>query len=82
MVDLLIGGKIGLDLNEGKNLIGVYKNLFKVLIDFVFLDILFKVEYKNGLVEVLKYGFIGDFKLYEYLKVNDKLILNEIKCVI
>lgn len=79
MVDSSIGGKTGLDLNEGKNLIGAYKNPLKVLIDPAFLDTLPKVEYKNGLAEVLKHGLIGDPKLYEYLKVNDKLTLNEIK---
>lgn len=79
MVDSSIGGKTGLDLNEGKNLIGAYKNPLKVLIDPAFLDTLPKVEYKNGLAEVLKHGLIGDPKLYEYLKLNDKLTLNEIK---
>lgn len=78
MVDSSIGGKTGLDLNEGKNLIGAYKNPLKVLIDPIFLETLPKVEYKNGLAEVLKAGLIGDPKLYEYLKVNDKLTLNEI----
>ena len=79
MVDSSIGGKTGIDLNEGKNLIGAFKNPLKVLVDPVFLETLPKVEYKNGLAEVLKAGLIGDPKLYEYLKINDKLTLNELK---
>ena len=79
MVDSSIGGKTGIDLNEGKNLIGAFKNPLKVLVDPVFLETLSKIEYKNGLAEVLKAGLIGDPKLYEYLKTNDKLTLNELK---
>lgn len=79
MVDASIGGKTGLDLNEGKNLIGAFKNPLKVLIDPIFLETLPKIEYKNGLAEVLKAGIIGDPSLYEYLKTQDKLTLKELK---
>ncbi|WP_035357334.1 3-dehydroquinate synthase [Acholeplasma granularum] len=78
MVDSSIGGKTGIDLNQGKNLIGAFKNPVKVFIDPIFLSTLPKVEYKNGLAETLKAGLIGNPKLYEYLKVNDKLTINEI----
>jgi len=82
MVDSSIGGKTGIDLNEGKNLIGAFKNPLKVFVDPMFLDTLPNVEYKNGLAEVLKAGLIGDPKLYAYLKSNDKLTINEIKSAI
>lgn len=78
MVDSSIGGKTGIDTNEGKNMVGVFKNPLKVIIDPKFLDTLPKIEYKNGLAEVLKAGIIGDKSLYEYLKTHDQLTLDEI----
>ncbi len=78
MVDSSIGSKTGIDLKEGKNLLGVFKNPLMVIIDPVVLNTLPMVEYKNGLAEVLKAGIIKDVRLYEYLKTHDVLTLNEI----
>ena len=68
----------GIDLKEGKNLLGVFKNPLQVIIDPDLLDTLPKNEYKNGLAEVLKAGLIGNPPLYHYLKENDILTEKEI----
>ncbi len=78
MVDSSIGGKTGIDIKEGKNLLGVFKNPLKVVIDPEILQTLPKNEYKNGLAEVLKAGLIANPSLYEYLKTNDVLTEKEI----
>ncbi len=78
MVDSSIGGKTGIDIKEGKNLLGVFKNPLKVVIDSTLLQTLPKNEYKNGLAEVLKAGLIGNPSLFEYLKENDVLTQKEI----
>lgn len=78
MVDSSIGSKTGIDILEGKNLIGAFKNPLKVYIDPLLLKTLPKVEYKNGLAEVIKAGLIGNKALYEYVKVHDTLTLEEI----
>ncbi|MBN1157322.1 3-dehydroquinate synthase [Candidatus Woesearchaeota archaeon] len=58
MVDSSIGGKTGVDLPQGKNLIGTFHQPKKVFVDISFLETLPDEEYENGLVEMLKHGFI------------------------
>lgn len=82
MVDSSIGSKTGIDLKEGKNLLGVFKNPLLVIIDPIVLDTLPLIEYKNGLAEVLKAGIIKDVRLYDYLKTHDVLTINEITMAI
>jgi 3-dehydroquinate synthase len=78
-VDSSIGGKVGIDLKEGKNLIGSFYNPKLVFIDPMFLNTLDKLEYANGLAEMIKAGLIGDKKLYHYLLENEIVTENEIK---
>ncbi|WP_162163915.1 3-dehydroquinate synthase [Acholeplasma hippikon] len=78
MVDSSIGGKVGIDLPEGKNLVGLFNNPKVVLIDPNLLQTLPVDEYRNGLAEVIKAGIIGDYSILEYLKKHDKLTINEI----
>jgi 3-dehydroquinate synthase len=59
-VDSSIGGKVGIDHREGKNLIGSFYQPRVVLIDPGLLDTVPSGEYLNGLAEVIKYGFIAD----------------------
>ena len=68
MVDSSIGGKTGIDTAYGKNLVGVFKQPILVITDTYFLKTLPKVEYINGLAEVLKAGLIWDHTLLELLK--------------
>lgn len=60
MVDSSVGGKVGVDLPEGKNLVGAFKQPTVVLIDPDFLATLPDVEWRCGMAEVVKAGLIGD----------------------
>lgn len=68
MVDSSIGGKTGIDTTYGKNLVGAFKQPILVVTDTHFLKTLPKVEFINGLAEVLKAGLIRDKALLELLK--------------
>lgn len=57
MVDSSIGGKTGINLNQGKNLVGSIYQPYAVIADLNFLKTLPEREYLSGLSEVLKYGF-------------------------
>ena len=67
-VDAAIGGKTGVNLASGKNLLGTFHQPRAVLIDPAVLGTLPSREYRAGLYESLKCGVIGDaglFKLFE-----------------
>jgi 5-deoxy-5-amino-3-dehydroquinate synthase len=58
-VDAAIGGKTGVNLPEGKNLVGAYWQPHAVLCDTETLETLPPREYRNGLGEMAKYAFLG-----------------------
>ncbi len=60
MVDASVGGKTGLDLPEGKNLIGAFKQPELVVIDTNVLATLPEAEWRCGLAEVVKHGLLAD----------------------
>ena len=60
MVDSSVGGKVAIDLPEGKNLAGAFWPPVEVRIPLDALDSLDERQRRNGLAEVLKYGFIMD----------------------
>jgi len=60
MVDASVGGKTGIDLPAGKNLVGAFKQPDGVLIDPHMLDTLPDEEVRSGLAEMIKHGVIGD----------------------
>jgi 3-dehydroquinate synthase len=60
MVDSSIGGKTGINIAEGKNLVGAIYQPKGVLIDPVILESLSKEEVMAGLGEIIKYGAIWD----------------------
>ena len=67
-VDAAIGGKTGVNLVSGKNLLGTFHQPRVVLVDPAVLETLPSREYHAGLYESLKCGIIGDpglFKLFE-----------------
>jgi 3-dehydroquinate synthase len=67
-VDAAIGGKTGVNLASGKNLLGTFHQPRAVLVDPAVLETLPSREYRAGLYESLKAGIIGDpglFKLFE-----------------
>jgi 3-dehydroquinate synthase len=59
-VDSSVGGKTGVNLPEGKNLVGVFHQPVGVWIDLDFLDTLVAREFAAGMAEVIKYGVIMD----------------------
>ena len=63
----LIGGKVAVDLPEGKNLIGTFYHPKMVLIDPDTLKTLPKRFINDGMAEVIKYGCIKDKNLFERL---------------
>ncbi|MCP4166629.1 MAG: 3-dehydroquinate synthase [Chloroflexi bacterium] len=68
MVDSSIGGKTGVDLPQGKNLIGAFKQPSLVVVDPSVLSTLPSVEFRNGLAEVIKHGIIADPLLFAQLE--------------
>src|SRR5713226_8430926 len=69
-VDSAIGGKTGVNLAEGKNLVGAFYPPRLVLADPEVLETLPVREYRSGLYEVIKYGIIGDAEMFAYLEKN------------
>lgn len=63
-VDSSVGGKVGVDLDRGKNLVGSFYQPKRVIIDPNVLNTLEDKFYKDGMGEVIKYGFIKDKNLY------------------
>ena len=59
-MDAAIGGKTGVNLIAGKNLIGSFHQPLAVLIDPAVLDTLPEREYRAGLFEIIKHGVIAD----------------------
>jgi len=59
MVDSSVGGKTGVDLPQGKNLVGAFCQPHAVLADTSFLDTLPKREWRSGMAEVIKYCALG-----------------------
>lgn len=67
-VDSAIGGKTGVNLPEGKNLVGAFYQPDAVLVDPLTLRTLPLREYRSGLYEVIKYGVLGDARLFNYVQ--------------
>jgi 3-dehydroquinate synthase len=67
-VDSSIGGKTGVNLREGKNLVGAFYPAQLVIADPKVLLTLPHREYRSGLYEVVKYGIIADPELFAYLE--------------
>ena len=69
-VDSSVGGKVGINLPEAKNMVGAFLQPLGVLIDTATLETLDRREYRAGLGEVIKYGVILDAELFDYLEAN------------
>lgn len=80
-VDSSVGGKVAVNHNLGKNMIGAFYQPKLVLADTNTLNTLDERQYKTGLSEVIKYAFIEktcnaeeNYNLYEFLKENQEKI--------
>jgi len=67
-VDSAIGGKTGVNLPEGKNLIGAFYPPQVVLVDPDVLSTLSHRQYRSGLYEVIKYGVIAEPALFHFVE--------------
>jgi 3-dehydroquinate synthase len=67
-VDSAVGGKTGVNLPEGKNLIGAFYPPELVIADPDVLGTLPHRQYRSGLYEIIKYGVIADAALFRYLE--------------
>ena len=94
MVDASVGGKTGINSSAGKNLIGSFYSPARVLIDPIFLESLSKRDLSAGMAEVIKCGFIADYKIlnlvqedvldysqliYRATKVKSKVVSKDFK---
>ncbi len=70
MVDASVGGKTGVDLPQGKNLIGAFKQPAVVIMDTAVLQSLPVAELRSGMAEVIKHGIIGAPALFEALEAH------------
>ena len=71
MVDASIGGKTGVDLPQGKNLVGAFKQPRAVVADVATLVTLPAAEFTAGLAEVAKHGLIADPLLWQRLMMEE-----------
>lgn len=76
-VDAATGGKTGVNLVSGKNLIGSFHQPEAVLIDPDLLSTLPEREYRAGLFEVIKCGIIRDASLFELLETRADAVLTK-----
>lgn len=70
-VDSSVGGKTGINIKEGKNLVGAFHSPRLVIMDNDVLNTLPKREFNAGMAEVIKHAFLFDKKLLEYLENNN-----------
>jgi 3-dehydroquinate synthase len=79
-VDSSVGGKVGVNLTAGKNLVGAFYQPRVVLCDLAMLRSLPPREFRAGLAEVIKYGIIYDGNLFTRLERDlTKLLRQEPK---
>jgi 3-dehydroquinate synthase len=79
-VDSSVGGKVGVNLEAGKNLVGAFYQPLHVLCDLSTLSKLPDREFRAGLAEVIKYGIIYDDALFARLERElPKLLKRDLK---
>jgi len=78
MVDASVGGKTGVDLGVLKNQIGVFANPEMVIVDTDYLTTVTDREIKSGTAEIIKYGITYDVKLFNEIRHNKELNINDL----
>lgn len=71
MIDASIGGKVGVDLPAGKNLVGAFHPPLLTISDMTTLHTLPGREFRSGLAEMIKAGVIGDAALFEMFEAGE-----------
>lgn len=73
-VDASIGGKVGVNLPQGKNLVGAFYQPKRVLIDPDVLATLPERQFRSGLAELIKHGIISDQELLGFIRTQAKAL--------
>jgi 3-dehydroquinate synthase len=68
MVDSSVGGKTGINIDAGKNLVGAFHQPEAVFVHTGFLKTLPPAEFSAGMAEVIKYGMLSSIELFEKLE--------------
>jgi len=77
-VDSSVGGKTGVNLPEGKNLVGAFHQPMLVVTDVLTLRTLPERDYRSGLAEVVKHAMIADPELFRLLEMEaDRILTRE-----
>jgi 3-dehydroquinate synthase len=74
-VDSSVGGKVGVNLPAGKNLVGAFYQPRLVLCDLSALDSVSTPQFRSGMAEVIKYGIIRDAALFGRLERDLGLLM-------
>src|SRR5210317_1163087 len=74
-VDSSVGGKTGVDIPEGKNLVGTFYQPKAVYIDTDVLKTLPEDQFLSGMAEVIKHGFIRDNDFIAFLETNQNKLM-------
>lgn len=75
MVDAAVGGKTGINIPQGKNLVGTFYEPAAVLCDLDFLRTLPDAEIRSGLAETIKCGFIADPRILQIVEADPRAAL-------
>ena len=75
-VDSSVGGKVGVNLPVGKNLVGAFHQPAVVVIDPLLLKTLPRREFRSGLYEVVKYGMIASRSLFDLIAHDTRRVFD------
>ena len=75
-VDSSVGGKVGVNLPVGKNLVGAFHQPAIAVIDPLLLKTLPRREFRSGLYEVVKYGMIASRSLFDLIANDTRRVFN------
>ncbi|WP_437187350.1 3-dehydroquinate synthase [Planctomicrobium sp. SH668] len=81
-VDSSVGGKVGINHPQAKNMLGAFHQPLGVLIDTRSLATLPDREYRAGLAEVVKYGVILDAAFFDFLEYNTNELNNRVPQIV
>ncbi len=76
MVDSAVGGKTGIDVPQGKNLVGAFKHPTEIITDLNFLLSLPQDIYRDGYAEIIKHAAIRDAEMFCELEEQSTLLID------
>ena len=81
-IDSSVGGKTGINVEAGKNLVGAFHQPCLVVSDISLLNTLPDRELRSGFGEMIKYGLIGDDRFLDWIETNaPRLLVRDIDCM-